>query len=267
MSTVKRDLFAHMQRLSLEFHRRTSSGELLTRLVKDVTEIKGALTDSALETASECLLLLCMVGVLVALDRGLALWSAAIFPALFWCVWHYSTGIRHATRRQRDKESRSTSIFAESLAAIAVVQSFAKAGQTTARFDRESQKGVQADLVATRLKGRMNRWVEVIVAAGTCLVLYLGAPTRDDWRPHTGRSRRLFGLPAGDVQAGPPDRGQRPAVLSRDRGRGARGGDPGHEPQVADRPGARVAPSFAGRVTFDPSGFAYEAGRPILDAV
>ena len=264
VAAVKRDLFAHMQRLSLDFHRRTKSGELLTRLVKDVGEIRNALTETALESVSESLLLVCMVAVLVAIDPYLAILSAAIFPPLAWCVWHYSGGIRAATRRQRDKESKSASIFAESLAAISLVQTYAREGQTTDRFDRESQKGMTADLAATRLRGRMNRWVEVIVAAGTGLVLFEGARrvlagslTPGDLIVFSAYLRAMYKpvrrIAANVLQISRATVGASRVVEILETA-----------PLVTDRPGARPAPAFAGRVSFEHVGFAYEAGRAVL---
>lgn len=264
VTAVRRDLFAHMQRLSLDFHKTSKSGELLTRLVKDVTEVRNALTDTALETVGEFLLLVGMLVLLWTIDPGLAVYSGLIFPPLVYCVWHYATGIQQATRRQRDKESKTASIFSESLAAISVVQMFSREQQTTARFDRESQKSVQADLVATRLKGRMNRWVEVIVAAGTCLVLFHGTRgvlngslTPGDLIVFSTYLRAMYKpvrrIAANILQASRATVGAARVVDILDT-----------QPLIVDRPGARPAPRFAGRVTFDGVAFGYGQGPDVL---
>jgi len=264
VSSVRRDLFAHMQRLSLDFHRASKSGELLTRLVKDVTEIKNALTDTALESIGESLLLAGMLILLWTIDPLLSLYAALIFPPLIYCVWHYATGIQQATRRQRDKESKSASIFSESLAAISVVQLFSRERETTTRFDRESQKSMQADLVATRLKGRMNRWVEVIVAAGTCLVLFHGTRaviagqlTPGDLIVFSTYLRAMYKpvrrIAANTLQASRATVGAARVVDILET-----------QPLVVDRPGARPAPRFAGHVSFDRVAFGYGQGPDVL---
>ncbi|MGE3841528.1 MAG: ABC transporter ATP-binding protein [Vicinamibacterales bacterium] len=267
VASVKRDLFAHMQRLSLDFHRKSKGGELLTRLVKDVTEIKNALTETALESVTESVLLICMMVLLFNIDAPLAAVSALTFPALALCVWYYSGGIRSATRRQRDKESRTASIFSESLAAISVIQAFSRESQTTRRFDRESRKSAKADLAATRLRAGMNRWVELIVAAGTCGVLFYGvrrvavgaitpgdlivfsAYLRGMYKPVRRIASNLIQISRATVGAG-----HVVEILQT-------------EPDVRDLPGAVPAPSFAGRIEFEDVSFGYDGAPPILSQV
>ena len=141
---------------------------------------------------------------------------------------------------------------------------FSREQQTTARFDRESQKGAQADLVATRLKGRMNRWVEVTVAAGTCLVLFYGTReamrgrlTPGDLIVFASYLRAMYKpvrrIAANMLQLSRATIGAARVVEILDT-----------EPLVVDLPGAQPAPRFAGRVTFDDVAFGYGQGPDVL---
>lgn len=267
VASLRRDLFSHVQRLSMAFHRQSKAGDLLTRLVKDVSEIKNALTETALESFGEGVILVAMVVLLFAVDPMLAAIAALMFPCLLLCVTLHARRIREATRRQRDKESRSVSIFSETLAAMAVIQSFSREGHASQRFDRESRTSVTADLVATRLKARMNRWVEFIVAAGTCGVVFFGVGrvasgviTAGDLVVFTAYLRSMYKpvrrIASNTIQFSRATVGAtRVAELLL------------REPEVRDLPGARPAPAFAGRLEFDRVGFAYTPQREILTEV
>ena len=104
------------------------------------------------------------------LDRALA-----VAPPLFVVVYRYTRLIKKASREVRKKEGEITSVVEEVLSSIRVVKAFAREEYEVKRLDEQALEGVEIALRARSLKAKLKPIVDVIVAAGTCLVLWFGA--------------------------------------------------------------------------------------------
>lgn len=266
-AALKSDVFEHLQRLSLSFHRHTGSGELLTRVVKDVQEIKTVLGDTASETLSQVALLVGMAIVLVSMDASLALVSIGVFGPIGFCVDYYARNIREVTKRQRQKDSRAASIMSEAMAMLPAVQLFGQGQHASGSFGRANRKGLEAEVKAARMKGQLERWVEVIVAVGTAGVLWYGAKAALDGRLTAGdlviftAYLKSMYKPARRVAANwlqmsrATVGAERVVELLRT------------EPTVVDLPHARPAPAFRGDIAFEAVAYGYDGGRDVLREV
>ena len=78
--SLRRELFVHLQRLSLSFHNRARCGELLTKVTGDTNTLKDAFPDLALAFAADLLTVIGMFGIMVALNWKLGLIVVAPFP-------------------------------------------------------------------------------------------------------------------------------------------------------------------------------------------
>ncbi len=266
-STVRGDVFRHLQQLSVTFHRDAGSGEMLTRLMKDVHEIKAVLGDVALETVTQTVLLAGMALVLIGMDPRLGVVSLLVFGPIALLVRYYSVHIREVVRRQRKKDSRAASIMAEAIAMLPAVQLFGQGQHAGRQFGRAAASSLEAEVAAARMKGRLERWVEVIVAAGTAAVLWFGATAvmtgtltagdlvvfaaylRSMYRPTRRIATNWLQMSRATVSA------ERIVDLLRT------------EPAVREAPDARPAPPFVGMVEFDHVGFGYHAATPTLHDV
>ena len=82
---------------------------------------------------------------------------------------------KKASREVTTKESEMVSVIQEVLSSIRVVKAFAREDYEQRRLEEESLEAVEIALRARNLKARLSPLVEVIVACGTCLVLWFGA--------------------------------------------------------------------------------------------
>ncbi|MFN7915352.1 MAG: ABC transporter ATP-binding protein [Vicinamibacterales bacterium] len=266
-STIRGDVFRHLQQLSVSFHRSAGSGEMLTRLMKDVQEIKSVLGDLALETVTQTVLLAGMALVLVGMDRQLAMLALAVFVPIALMARHYSGHIREVTRQQRRKDSKAASIMSEAIAMLPAVQLFSRGEHASGQFGRASRSSLEAEVVAARMKGRLERWVEVIVSVGTGAVLWYGARAvmdarltpgdlvvfasylRSMYRPTRRIATNWLQMSRATVGA------ERVVELLQT------------EPAIKESPNARPAAPFVGAVSFDQVSFAYPGARPTLQDI
>jgi subfamily B ATP-binding cassette protein MsbA len=116
-----------------------------------------------------------MIGVMFYLNWRFTLIALSVLPVLFLVVYYYTRHIKQASREVRKKESELLSLVEEVLTSIRVVKAFAREDYEQERFESESLENVEAGLQARSVKAKLAPVVEVIVAIGTCLVLWYGA--------------------------------------------------------------------------------------------
>ena len=101
--------------------------------------------------------------------------SLSVAPVLFLVVYVFTRRIKKASRDVRSKESELVSMVEEVFSSIRVVKAFAREDYEERRFERQSLENVEAALQARSIKMKLSPVVDIIVATGTCLMLWYGA--------------------------------------------------------------------------------------------
>jgi subfamily B ATP-binding cassette protein MsbA len=171
---LRRLLYHHIQRLSMADHEKAHSGDLITRVTSDIGAVQDFINSALLGMIVDVLTLVGMVGVMFYLNWRFTLIALSVSPVLFLVVYTYTRRIKSASRAVRREEGLLLSIVSEVLTSIRVVQAFSREAYEERRFESESLANVEAGLQARGLKAKLAPLVEVIVAFGTCLVLWYG---------------------------------------------------------------------------------------------
>lgn len=167
--------YEHLQRLSLEFHDRRRTGDLVTRLTGDVNAV-GSLFSSVIGNMVQAGLVLAgMAAVAVWLDPALAIVLFAASPILIVVTHGFRRRVRAAARDQRHAESEIASLASESLSAMRVVKAFGSEGYEHGRVVEHSERRRRVGVVAATLDARFGGIVDVLGAATMAAVLAFGA--------------------------------------------------------------------------------------------
>ncbi|MEZ5355224.1 MAG: ABC transporter ATP-binding protein [Bryobacteraceae bacterium] len=172
---LRKELFAHLQRLSLSFHNRSRAGELLTKVSSDTNTLRDTFTSALLEAAGRIFTLLGMFGILFWLNWKLSLIVLVTFPLLGFTMLTIYRRTRVAARAQRDREGKLAARIHESLGSAALVRAFARESHEQRLFDEESGRSFQEGVRAARMEGAAARTVEVINAGGVCATVLFGS--------------------------------------------------------------------------------------------
>src|SRR6266571_2277692 len=172
---LRRALYAHMQRLSIAFHDQKRTGDLISRVTSDVDDIQRFIASGLLSSLINVITLVGMVAVMFWLNWRFTLIALSVAPLLFFVVYTYTRRIKQAARKVRKKESIVFSVVEEVLSSIRVVKAFARERYEQERLEEASLDEVESSLRARNLKAKLTPLVDLIVAAGTCLVLWFGA--------------------------------------------------------------------------------------------
>jgi ATP-binding cassette, subfamily B, bacterial len=262
---LRQRLFAHLQRLSLSFHSRRRSGELLTRLTGDINMLRELLVASLLAIVAEGLIMIGFVVVMFLVEWRVALVAVAVIPLIFTLTTLYSVRIRAAARKQRRREGEVAARLNEALASIHVVQLFAREDEEDERLRDLNRRSLRSDLTATRLEARLNRSVELSIAAATAAALWFGATQVIAGRLTTGELvvflfyLQGFYRPLRRISRVAQRSAKASVCIERVTGLLA------EESDVQD--GRGVAPRFRGEIHFANVHFGYDSDGRVLNGV
>lgn len=172
---LRRELFAHLQQLSLSFHARARTGELLTKVVGDTTALKDVFAESALNFTAHLLTVIATLSIMFALNVGLALVVMTTLPVLVYVLFGVYRRVKSSARTQREREGMVASRLHEVLSALHLVRAYARERHEQERFERESSRTLEEGLRTARIEAAATRAVEVVSAAGMCAVVLYGA--------------------------------------------------------------------------------------------
>jgi ATP-binding cassette subfamily B protein len=264
---LRRTLYSHIQRLSLAYHDHKQTGDLISRVTGDIDAIQSFIVSGLLDAMINSITLLGMLGVMLYLNWKFTLIALSVAPLLFLVVFSYTRRIKKASREVRKKEGEIVSVMQEVLSSIHVVKAFAREDYEQKRLEEESLEGVEIGLRARSLKAKLAPLVEVIVAVGTCLVLWFGASMVLSGALSAG-SLVLFIWYLGKMykpmqQLSKMTDAYSKAVVGYERIREIFDTDN----EVKDLPGARRAPQFKGGIEFEHVSFGYEPATFVLKDV
>ncbi|HEX8889247.1 MAG TPA: ABC transporter ATP-binding protein [Pyrinomonadaceae bacterium] len=261
---LRNRVYNHIQWLSLPYHEKHKTGDLIIRVTSDIDAIQDFISQALLGVLVNILTLLGMLGVMFYLNWQFTLIAISVSPVLFFVVYNFTRRIKQATREVKKKEGEIASVVQETLSSIRVVVAFAREDYESRRLYRESLESVDIALRARSVKAKLVPAVEVIVAAGTCMVLWYGVRLVLAGDISSG-AMIVFILYLGKMYKPMRDLSKMTDVISKASIGFERIKEVLEtESQVRDLPGARHAPALHGEVEFDRVTFGYDPARPIL---
>lgn len=172
---LRLELFTHLQQLSLSFHARSRTGELLSRVVSDTAALRDVFAESALNFSAHALTVSGMLIVMFLLDWRLALVVLATLPVLSRALFSVYHRIKTSARRQREREGDVAARIFDLLSSIRIIRAFARERMEEERFAREGASSLAAGIRTARMEAAATRAVELISAAGLCAVVLFGS--------------------------------------------------------------------------------------------
>jgi ATP-binding cassette subfamily B protein len=244
-------LYRHVLRLPLTFHEKKEVGELLTRVVSDIARLRKGLAGLLLRGFRSVFLFLATAGVLLWIDRVLALVMLGGGLAAGAVMLFRGRLILQAAKKNRKREGKLATIVEENLQGIRELQTYRAEGALDPRFQELNEKSLRTEQKLRRLEAGLLFTVEAVLAGSLCLIVWLGS-----------RSVAAGRLTAGDLVLfitymlnlyRPFTQFARQASQS---GRTLACADRligivEQVPDVADRPGSVAAGPFEGSVEFD----------------
>ena len=174
VSDLRGDLYAHLHRLSLSFHTRARVGDLLYRVTADTLALQTLSMNCVFPAVTAAMLLIGMAVVMMRLDWVLTVLALGICPVLFALIARLNGRIARAAGDARERESEVYTVVQRGMSAMRVVQAFTREDEEHRRFMAVSVQSLAAGRRLYVLQTVYSGVVNVLIAAGTAAVVWIG---------------------------------------------------------------------------------------------
>ena len=172
---MRKQLFEHLQNLSLSFYSRYSVGRVITRVINDVETLREFITWAVLAIARDLFMIVGIIIAMLALNVKLSLLTFITIPLMILATYIYRRTARFAYRRVRAAVSWVNSVLAENINGVRVVQAFSRQERNYGLFrDYTNRYHLQTAIHAAKVAASFLPVVDVLGALATAAVVWIG---------------------------------------------------------------------------------------------
>ena len=175
VADVRRDVFKHLTSLSPAFYEVSHSGEVMSRLTADTTQVKAAASTVISQTLRNILLLIGAVAMMVVTSLKLSLAVLIAIPIIVLPLVAYGRSVRARSREAQDSLAQASAYASESLAQVRVMQAFTHEDAASARFGHAVERSFEAANARAKARAGLTAIAIFLVFASVVGVLWYGA--------------------------------------------------------------------------------------------
>jgi ATP-binding cassette, subfamily B, bacterial MsbA len=267
VADFRRHLFAHLQTLSVGFFARRRTGELLSRLMNDVTVIQSVVTETPIDTAKQLVTFVGGIGFLLAMNWRLCLLILVLLPLLVFVAKLFGRRLKSLSTSIQDQTAALSTLIEEVIAGIRVVKSFVQTTREEARFSAQVEQSLSLTLRRAGIMAVFIPVISLLTFSAAAAVLWYGGRQVIDGAVSPGELF-AFVLFAG-ILIGPFSSAARVFAQIREaQGATARVFEIlDTHPEIRDLPNAIALPAVSGHIAAEHVSFTYDARQPVLTDV
>ncbi len=171
---IRRDYFAHLQRMHLRFFQRASTGDLMARGVNDIRAVQRFAGVGLMRSVYTSVMIVTSVAFMLSISVPLTLWMMAILPMVTLLFIALGHEIHRRFDRVQAQFSELSTRAQESFSGIRIIKAFAREEAESARFREESERVVDANLGLARIQGALWPAIGLILGVASVVLLWQG---------------------------------------------------------------------------------------------
>lgn len=183
---LRSELYAHIQKLPLPWFDNRATGDVMTRLIEDVTSVERVLIDGIEQGTVAVLQIAVVAGVMLFYSPSLTLAALAPVPFLALGAVLYTTTARARYKQQRKAVSALNSLLHDNIAGIRQIKTYTSEHREQERFDGAAEGVRKATLVVMRAWAIYQPAMGFFTASGMLLIAGYGAREVMQGRLDTG---------------------------------------------------------------------------------
>ncbi len=175
VADLRGDVFAHLTGLDLAFFDAEKTGELVSRLTADTTQLKATFGSSASIALRNLFLFVGAIAMMVVTSPKLSAYVLAAIPIIVLPLYAAGRAVTARSRRAQDRLADATAFASESLSAVRVMQAFVAEAFAAARFRAAAEEAFEAARAMTQSRALVTIAAMFLAFASVVGVLWLGA--------------------------------------------------------------------------------------------
>ncbi|NOS77135.1 MAG: ABC transporter ATP-binding protein [Nitrospira sp.] len=257
-------LFAHLQNLAVSFFARRRTGELLSRLMNDVTVIQSIVTETPIDTAKQLVTFIGGIGFLLAMNWRLCLLILLLLPLLVLVAKFFGRKLKSLSTSIQDQTAALSTLLEEVISGIRIVKSFVQTKREEDRFLTQVQHGLALSLKRAGIMALFVPVISLLTFSAAAAVLWYGGTQVIEGTVTPG-DLFAFVLFAG-ILIGPFSSAARVfAQIKEAQGATQRVFEIlDAEADIRDAPNAHVLSAVKGHVRAEQVSFSYDPRTPVL---
>lgn len=261
---LRNRIYFHFNELDLTFFQKRPTGELISRIINDVTLLQGAVSHALIRILRDFFSVLSLLGVIFFMDWRLALMSLIFLPMASVPIVVFGKKFRRISTRYQKNVGEATNLLHETIGGARIVKAFCMEEFEKKRFAAKMQDLFEILMRDTRYRCLSHPMIEFMGGVGMAMIIWFGGVQvlKGNSTPGTFMSfltalvmlyEPIKGVSKinSTIQQGMASASRIFSLLD-------------VRPRVRERRHAVVLPPFAGEITFDHVSFAYEKNEPVL---
>ncbi|MBB4077359.1 ATP-binding cassette subfamily B protein, partial [Bartonella fuyuanensis] len=175
VADLRRDMFVHIMKLSPAFFDRSHSGEIVSRLLTDTTQIKLAVGSTASTALRQLIIVIGAVVMMVITNAKLSLLVLATIPFVAIPLVFFGRKVRMRTRVAQDRLADANAVATEQISAIRTVQAFTAEELVSTRFSQLVERAFQTARTSVILRSFFTGFAIFLVFSSVVAVLWIGS--------------------------------------------------------------------------------------------
>ncbi len=264
---LRNRIYSHFNDLDLGFFQNHPTGELISRIINDVTLLQGAVSHALIRILRDFFSVISLLGVIFYMDWRLALISLIFLPMASVPVVVFGKRFRRVSTRYQRSVGEATNILHETIGGARIVKAFCMEQREKQRFARKMQELFDILMLDTRYRCLSHPMIEFLGGVGIALIIWFGGvqvlkgtSTPGTFMAFLTALMMLYEPIKGvskinsTIQQGMASATRIFQLLD-------------IRPEIREQAGAVVLPPFQEAIVFERVGFSYQPGEPVLHDV
>lgn len=267
IADIRIEVYSHMQRLSLRYFADNRTGEIISRLTNDISQLQNAITNDLMALLRQTITLVGAAALLFWLNWQLTLIILLGIPIITLTMVVLGRRIRTASKMVQDALAQAANVAEETTSGVRIVKSFAREGYEIGRFSERVNETFAAAMTRAKISAVLGPIIGFLAFASITITLWVGSYQVIQGNLTAGGLvayliyTMMVATPIATL-AGLYTQFQS-ALGSTERVFGILDTDP----DIADRSDAQPLPHVNGRVQFEKVSFDYTESVPVLKDV
>jgi ATP-binding cassette subfamily B protein len=175
VADLRSEVFGHLTALSVPFFDQAKSGEMLSRLTADTTQIKAAVGSSVSVALRNIVLFLGAAAMMLVTSRQLSFFVLGAIPVIVLPLYGFGRSVRTRSRAAQDTLAAASAYASELIGAIRTLQAFTNEALARRHFSAAVERAFAAACESIRARAGLTAVAIFLVFASVVVVLWVGA--------------------------------------------------------------------------------------------
>ena len=171
---LRNDLFAHLEKLPLSYYHKQRTGDLMSRVINDISAVRVMLGPGVLNFVNAPLYYVYAMALMLSMDVRMTLAAVAPFPLLIYVAHHFRGRIMKSSLEVQQQMSALSSHVQENLSGMHVVKAYAQEDFQAQQFIALNKDYEVKSMEMAKMRGIVNPVMQAINGLTVLIVIWYG---------------------------------------------------------------------------------------------